>query len=181
VGFGFSRLKNLVLGFSHPKKGGVYMPQNNDASLTIRYLLDSPTVSAYLLGRPAVLGLVHPLVENGEAATSTLVYAEVREYLKRRFSDTSMYLDALNALMEKVHPYPPSMDRYVDIRLAMGRPKGQGLIGDINTLIAATALENGLTLVTINPKFMLVPDLSVKLILPFTRSTKLIPRTAFNR
>ena len=41
-------------------------------------------------------------------------------------------------------------------------PHGSGLIGDIDTLIAATALEHDLTIVTINIKhFMQVKGLSV--------------------
>jgi predicted nucleic acid-binding protein len=38
------------------------------------------------------------------------------------------------------------------------------LIGDIDTLIAATALEYDLTVVTIDPDFQRVPDLKVMLL-----------------
>jgi predicted nucleic acid-binding protein len=40
------------------------------------------------------------------------------------------------------------MEAYADIRLSMRRPRGSGLISDSDTLIAATAIRYGLTLVT---------------------------------
>lgn len=43
-------------------------------------------------------------------------------------------------------------------------PYGAGLIGDIDTLIAATALERNLTVVTTDRDFERVPGLQVKLI-----------------
>jgi predicted nucleic acid-binding protein len=42
------------------------------------------------------------------------------------------------------------MARYADLRRDMRPPHGPGLIGDIDTLIAATALEHRLILVTRN-------------------------------
>ena len=141
------------------------MPQNthHSVSLTRHYLLDANIVAAYLLGKQAAFELVHTWVENDEAATSILVYGEVCEYLKR-FPDVSEHLVALHTLLEKVYPYPliySSMEQYAEIRLAMRPPKGPGLIGDIDTLIAATALDNGLTLVTTDSDFTRVPNLSV--------------------
>jgi predicted nucleic acid-binding protein len=43
-------------------------------------------------------------------------------------------------------------------------PHGPGLIGDIDTLIAATALERNLTVVTIDTDFQRVPNLRVILL-----------------
>lgn len=40
------------------------------------------------------------------------------------------------------------LERYADLRRQLRPPYGPGLIGDIDTLIAATALEHDLTLVT---------------------------------
>ncbi|MDQ6832501.1 MAG: type II toxin-antitoxin system VapC family toxin [Chloroflexota bacterium] len=57
-----------------------------------------------------------------------------------------------------------TLERYADIRRAL-RPAGN-LIGDMDTLIAATALERNLTLVTCDGHFQHVPDLSVMLIAP---------------
>jgi predicted nucleic acid-binding protein len=56
------------------------------------------------------------------------------------------------------------MERYADIRRALRPPYGPGLIGDIDTLIAATALERDLTLVTIDSDFQRVPGLQVQLV-----------------
>ena len=48
--------------------------------------------------------------------------------------------------------------------VAKGGPYGPGLIGDIDTLIAATALERHLTVVTIDTDFQRVPSLRVILL-----------------
>ena len=142
------------------------MSQNMRSStpLTRQYLLDTTIVAGYLLGKPTAFKLAHAWVESNEAATSILVYAEVCEYLKS-FPDASERLVALRTLLEKVYPYPltySSTEQYAEIRRTMRRsPQGSGLIGDIDTLIAATALDNGLTVVTADNHFMRVPNLSV--------------------
>ncbi len=56
------------------------------------------------------------------------------------------------------------LERYADIRRTL-RPAGN-LIGDMDTLIAATALERNLTLVTCDGHFQRVPGLSVMRIAP---------------
>ena len=43
-------------------------------------------------------------------------------------------------------------------------PHGAGLIGDVDTLIAATALEPNLTAITADHEFKRVPELSVHLL-----------------
>ena len=55
-------------------------------------------------------------------------------------------------------------DRYAEIRRTLRPPTGSGLIGDIDTLIAATALEHDLTVVTTDGDFSRVPDLKVTLL-----------------
>jgi predicted nucleic acid-binding protein len=60
---------------------------------------------------------------------------------------------------------------YADIRRAMRAPHGPGLIGDVDTLIAATALERNLTVVTLDQDFTRVPGLRVQL-LETPRSTR---------
>lgn len=127
------------------------------------YLLDSNIVAAYLLGKQKVGEIVGTWVQDNEAATSILVYGELCEYLKG-FPDVPKRLVALRTLMKKVYPYPltySSLEQYADIRRAMRPPHGPGLIGDIDTLIAATALNNGLTVVTTDGDFTRVPQLSV--------------------
>jgi predicted nucleic acid-binding protein len=69
-------------------------------------------------------------------------------------------------LLREVYPYFLTyaiLDRYADIRWQLRPPHGPGLIGDIDTLIAATALERGLTVVTTDSDFERVPQLKVML------------------
>jgi len=128
-----------------------------------RYLLDTPLVSALLNNRPGTVSLVQPWIVANEAATSVLVYGEVIEYIKpsqRYFHHYSV----LRNLLKGVYPYYltlPIMERYAEIRLALRRGN---LIGDVDTLIAATAIERNLTLVTIDPDFQRVPNLKVMLL-----------------
>ncbi len=98
-----------------------------------------------------------------EAATSIVVYGEVTEYLKS-FADFPIHQAAFHTLLRKVYPYPLTyelLERYADLRRAMRPPYGPGLIGDIDTLIAATASYYRLTLVTTDSDFARVPDLSL--------------------
>jgi tRNA(fMet)-specific endonuclease VapC len=126
-----------------------------------RYLLDNGILVAYLKGRPEAVRLVRPWITAREAATSHVIYGEAVEYIKsdpdyrRRHSE-------LRALLREVTPYKLTyaiLERYADVRRAMRR--GSGLIGDIDTLIAATALEHGLTVVTLDADFTRVPGLMV--------------------
>lgn len=127
-----------------------------------QYLLDSNVLGAYLQGRPGAISLAQPWVHHDEAATSIVVYGELTEYLKS-FKEFPRHLAALRTLLRKVHPYPLTyalLEQYADIRRAMRPPYGPGLIGDIDTLIAATALHYQLTLVTTDSDFTRVPGLS---------------------
>jgi predicted nucleic acid-binding protein len=131
-----------------------------------RYLLDTSLVAAFLHGRKHVIELIDPWVRKQEAGTSILVYGEVIEYLKG-LADYSRYQARLQRLftLEQITPYPltyPILEQYADIRRTL-RPLHQD-IGDIDTLIAATALEEHLTLVTIDRDFERVPHLKVKLV-----------------
>ena len=74
-------------------------------------------------------------------------------------------------LLGEVYPYFLTyriLERYADLRRSLRRPHGPGLIGDIDTLIAATSFERNLTVVTIDTDFQRVPDLRVILL---SRST----------
>ena len=87
-----------------------------------------------------------------------VIYGEITEYVKG-LAGYTRYRAALRRLLVQVHPYPLSyaiLERYADLRRAM---RSSGLIGDIDTLIAATALEHRLTLVTTDNDFTRVPDL----------------------
>ena len=129
-----------------------------------KYLLDTSLVAGYLLNREKAIALVSPLIERAEAATSMLVYGEVIEYLKGLPHYQEKYA-ALHTILNEIPPYPLTyaiLERYAEIRRTL-RPLHQE-IGDIDTLIAATALEERVTLVTIDRDFERVPHLKVKLI-----------------
>lgn len=131
-----------------------------------RYLLDTPAIAALLSNRPSAVALMRPWIVNNEAATSAVVYGEVIEYVKGR-ADYPRHQRALRTLLREVRPYSPTyaiLERYADLRRSLRPPYGPGLIGDIDTLIAATALERGLTLVTTDSDFQRVPGLSLNLV-----------------
>lgn len=131
-----------------------------------QYLLDTPTTTALLYRRPPVVTLVDPWLEQHAAATSILVYGEVVEYLKGRPAFPQRHAD-LFALLSEVYPYLPTypiMERYAELRRQLRPPYGPGLIGDVDTIIAATALVHGLTVVTTDTDFERVPGLGLLLL-----------------
>ena len=110
--------------------------------------------------------LIQPLIERHEVATSILVYAEVTEYLKGLANAAKRQHD-LRQLLREVYPYFLTyaiLERYADLRRTLRPPQGKGLIGDMDTLIAATALERNLTILTADRDFERVPHLHVVLI-----------------
>lgn len=128
-----------------------------------RYLLDANVLAGVFLGRRGAVALVDPWLTNREAATSILVYGEVVEYAMG-FADYERRLVHLQTLLDSIYAYPVThaiMERYAALRRTM-RPSG--LIGDIDTLIAATALEHGLTVVTTDTDFTRVPDLALRVL-----------------
>lgn len=132
-----------------------------------RYLLDTTLVAAYLLGRPPLRPLVRPWVRAREMVTSILVYGEVVEYLASR-SDFARRYRVLRRMMERTAPPLPLtyavMEGYADLRRQLRPPHGPGLIGDIDTLIAATALTDDLIVVTTDGDFERVPGLKYLLL-----------------
>jgi predicted nucleic acid-binding protein len=131
-----------------------------------RYLLDAGPLAAVLNNRPRAVALITPWIRSREAATSVLAYAEVVEYIKGLPNFPQRH-GALQALLRGVHPFfltYPILERYADIRRQLRPPYGPGLIGDMDTLIAATALHRNLTLVTIDTDFQRVPGLKLMLL-----------------
>jgi predicted nucleic acid-binding protein len=126
-----------------------------------RYLLDTCLVAAYLQSRESAVHLIQPLIERREVATSILVNAEVTEYVKGLPNATTRQHD-LRQLLREVYPYFLTytiLERYADLRRKLRPPHGKWLIGDMDTLIAATALERNLTLKTSDTDFERVPHL----------------------
>jgi len=131
-----------------------------------RYLLDTSLLAAYLQSRVTAVQLIQPLIERHEVATSILVYAEVAEYIKGLPHVQKRSLE-LRQLMREIYPYfltYPILDRYAEIRRTLRPPHGKGLIGDMDTLIAATARERNLTIITADRDFERVPHLKMQLV-----------------
>jgi predicted nucleic acid-binding protein len=131
-----------------------------------RYLVDTSLVAAGLMNRPAAVTLLRPWITQREAATSILVYGEVVEYI-RSFPDFTVRHRQLRELLQEGSPYFLTygiMVRYAELRRQMRPPHGLGLIGDVDTLIAATALERNLAIVTTDADFQRVPGLPVQLV-----------------
>lgn len=129
-----------------------------------RYLLDTTLLAAYLHNRKAAVTLLTTLIKSHKMATSSLVYAEVAEYIHGLPSPKKRMQD-LQQLLKEIYPFFLTyviLDRYVAIRRALRPPYGRGLIGDIDTLIAATAIERNLTLLTADHDFTRVPHLRVR-------------------
>ena len=130
-----------------------------------RYLLDSPILTGYLKGRKIVT-LVEPWIDQKQAATSLLVYGEITEY-NQSFPDSVRRQTELRAILQQIYPYGLSylvLEKYAELRRMLRPPHGPGLIGDIDTLIAATALVYDLTLVTTDSDYTRVPQLDLMLL-----------------
>lgn len=128
------------------------------------FLVDTNVLSAYLLRRVGAVALLDPLVQRREAETSLLVYGEVTEHF-RSLRAASQIQQQLRRLMLNIPPRSLTYDiveRYADIRRTL-RPSGQ-LIGDIDTLIAATAIERQLVILTTDNDFTRVPGLQLLLV-----------------
>ncbi len=128
-----------------------------------KYLLDNGPLVALLKARPGAERIIRPWVSAGEAVTSIIVYGEAIEYFKGN-SDYPKHRAGLRLLLREVRPYDLKysiLERYADLRRAMRKPYGPGLIDDTDTLIAATALEYSLTVVTLDGDSMRVPGSSV--------------------
>ena len=126
------------------------------------YLLDTPIVTAYLRGRPGAVSLIRPWMSQRQAATSIIVYGECTEYL-RGFPEPQKWQTSLRGLLRQLRTYDLTyaiLERYADVRRTMRTPYGPGLIGDMDTLIAATAMVYDLTVVTLDSDYTRVPDLS---------------------
>ena len=73
----------------------------------------------------------------------------------------------LRQLLREIYPFfltYPILKRFAAIRRQLRPPCGKGLIGDMDTLIAATAIERNLTIITADRDFERVPNLKMKLV-----------------
>ena len=67
-----------------------------------RHLLDTSLVAAYLQNRKAAVELITPWIQDREAATSIIVYAEVTEYLKGLL-DFPKRMSDLRTLLRRIY------------------------------------------------------------------------------
>lgn len=131
-----------------------------------RYLLDTSVLVGVLFSKPSIVDQLAFPIARGFAATNLLVYGETMERLLGRHDFDARKRD-LRGLLERVPVLPlrpEHAERYAALRRALRPPYGPGLIGDIDTLIAATAIEHGLTLVTMDRDFERVPGLDLLLV-----------------
>ena len=138
----------------------------------MRYLLDTGPLTAYLLGRPGAVMRFDALIRAGEMATSALVYGEASEYFQSFPTADTLQLalrGLLNTQVRRLYPTYAVGEQYATLRRTMrllrtatGQPIG--LIGDMDTMIAATALVHHLTLITIDGDFTRVPGLRLQLL-----------------
>src|SRR6266849_1602883 len=131
-----------------------------------RYLLDTAPLAAYLQKLEPAVTLIRPLIEKHEVATSIVVYAEGTEYIRSHPKFPERHYE-LRQLLREIYPYfltYPILDRYAEIRRKIRPPYSKGLIGDMDTLIAATALERHLTILTTDSDFVRVPNLKWQLV-----------------
>lgn len=130
------------------------------------YLLDTTPLAGLINNRPSLVALIRPWLLAHEAATSILVYGEVIESLQGR-SRYAERRSQLLVLLDEVTPHLIThaiMERYAALRRQLRLPHGPGMIGDIDTLIAATAIEHDLTLVTTDRDFTRVDGLQLMLL-----------------
>ena len=131
-----------------------------------RYLLDTPIIAAHLIGREPALNLIEPWLLNHEVVTSIVVYGEVFEYIRsfrdfeERYLSFQTFIEECNLVRISVE----IMETYAILRRSMRRPYGDGLICDIDTLIAATCLRHGLTIVSTDAHFRRVPHLNTLIV-----------------
>ncbi len=125
------------------------------------YLVDSDWVADYLKGKPQAIGLLSQLAQEG-LAVSIITFGEIYEGIyyggnpqdnERAFLQFLHFVDVLPLTRQ-------TMKRFARIR---GELRQQGrLIGDPDLLIAATAMQQNLTLITRNlAHFERVPGLKV--------------------
>jgi tRNA(fMet)-specific endonuclease VapC len=131
-----------------------------------QYLLDTAPLGALLRRRPPAIATITPWLIADEVATSVIAYGEVIEYI-RGWTNYQQRRRDLRLLLRRVTPYRPTyetLERYAELRRQLRPPHGPGLIGDLDTLIAATAIERNLILVTTDSDFQRVPGLKLLLL-----------------
>jgi tRNA(fMet)-specific endonuclease VapC len=126
----------------------------------VTYLVDTDWVASYLNGRTDAIQLLNALAPAG-LAISLITYGEIYDgiYRGRAPGQAERGFKAFLTAARVLPLTRPIMRRFARIR---GDLRAQGLtIGDNDVMIAATALQHGLTLVSRNhAHFARIPGLN---------------------
>lgn len=125
------------------------------------YLVDTDWMVEYLKGRSPVTQLLEELAHQG-LAISLITYGELYEgiYYGRERERHAQGLAGFLQIADLLPLDPPTMQEFARLRGAL-RAQGQ-LIGDLDLLIAATALRHNLILLTHNTRhFRRIPELKL--------------------
>jgi predicted nucleic acid-binding protein len=112
------------------------------------HLLDSDTLIDYFANAPDIVALIDSLIPTG-IAVSIITYMELYQGVLRGTADAAQ----LQAFIETVPPLPISVavaQRCAQLRETLAAQSRRVRPRALDLLIAATALEYGLTLVTAN-------------------------------
>lgn len=111
------------------------------------YLLDTDVLIRCLRGVTETLSLARQLTEEGDLHTSVWSHLEI--WLLTQGGDQKQTLDLLSSFI--THPVNEDIARRA-AELLQVRGQSQAPLGFAEAVIAATALQHGLTLVTYNPQ-----------------------------
>jgi predicted nucleic acid-binding protein len=127
----------------------------------MKYLIDTDWVVEYLKGRPPAVETLAALRQEG-LAISLITYGEIYEgiYTGR---EAARHEEMFLRFLRRVRVLPLNREMLKQFARIRGQLRAQGqLIGDLDLLIAATALYHDLTVVTHNTRhFSRVPDLQL--------------------
>jgi len=128
----------------------------------MRYLVDSDWAIDYLDGLPSAIQLLQPLFADG-IAISIITYIEVYQGVYRRPGPTAT--EALDTLLSTTPVLPISLavaERCARLRESLRRQGRRVNNRAMDLVIAATALEHDLTLVTRNvADYQDIPELKL--------------------